>query len=222
MINFRGLLLRCNRHCHHYHHRRPNRLTVSLPLSYPNEVRRQSQPSFQNYVTNSPCNRSTLPLLSSSLSSSLLLCRSFSTQMEEDEGNSDFADFLDDPTLNAANNMVTPSHTTTTTDTTTTTTDTALANTMNDPIRTSLLMELTDRVGILHDVLRFFWKNDVNMTRIESRPCAQYGKFDYFVDLEGQKGDTNVDQLLKDLKRFEGLDKLLILDEKEGKQETWD
>mmetsp|Transcript_29726 Transcript_29726/g.45584 ORF Transcript_29726/g.45584 Transcript_29726/m.45584 type:complete len:233 (-) Transcript_29726:592-1290(-) len=40
----------------------------------------------------------------------------------------------------------------------------------NETPRTSVLMELTDRVGVLHDVLRYFWKYDVNVTRIESRP----------------------------------------------------
>lgn len=37
-----------------------------------------------------------------------------------------------------------------------------VSNVSSEPIRTSLLMELTDRVGVLHDVLRFFWKYDVN------------------------------------------------------------
>jgi hypothetical protein len=53
-----------------------------------------------------------------------------------------------------------------------------------DMPRMSLLMELTDKVGILHDVLRFFWKYDINICRIESRP-AQVGRggqsrFDFF------------------------------------------
>ncbi len=104
-------------------------------------------------------------------------------------------------------------------------------NTTNEPIRTSLLMELTDRVGVLHDVLRFFWKYDINVTRIESRPAhtqtgtvgksesSSFSKFDFFVDLEGQTGDDGVDKLLNDLKNFDGLDKLLILDKKEGECE---
>jgi len=83
-----------------------------------------------------------------------------------------------------------------------------------DSNRTSVLI-MTDRVGVLHDVLRFFWKHDVNVTRIESRPCTKLGKFDFFVDLEGQTGDYVVDRLLLDLKRFDGLDKVLILDDKE-------
>lgn len=83
--------------------------------------------------------------------------------------------------------------------------------------RTSLLMELTDRVGVLHDVLRYFWKYDVNVTRIESRPVKTgplgKTKFDFFVDFDGERGDENVDKLLNVLKPM--TDKLLILDEKE-------
>jgi len=92
----------------------------------------------------------------------------------------------------------------------------SLSSSKEDKNRSSLLMELTDRVGILHDVLRFFWKYDVNITRIESRPCTKFGKFDFFIDFEGQTGDDNVEFMLGDLKKLQGLDKLLILDEKEG------
>jgi phenylalanine-4-hydroxylase len=101
-----------------------------------------------------------------------------------------------------------------------------LAGKVNDPKeftmygekpRTSVLMELTDRVGVLHDVLRFFWKYDVNVCRIESRPgkVGRWGrnKFDFFVDFEGSVKDANVKKLLDALKPF--TDKLLILDEKD-------
>ena len=66
--------------------------------------------------------------------------------------------------------------------------------------RTSLLMQLTDRVGILHDVLRWFWKFDVNICRIESRPVSLYSPlntsnsmFDMLMDCSfasGKRGDT--------------------------------
>ena len=78
---------------------------------------------------------------------------------------------------------------------------------------TSLLMELPDRVGVLHDVLRFFWKHDVNIRRIESRP-SQYGKFEFLVDVEGSM-DEKIDDLKTSLKQF-GVEKLLNLDEIEG------
>jgi phenylalanine-4-hydroxylase len=90
-----------------------------------------------------------------------------------------------------------------------------------DAPRTSVLMELTDRgVGVLHDVLRYFWKYDVNICRIESRPVhssssGRWGmrqRFDFFVDLEGSCQDENVRQLLNALSGL--TDKLLILDEK--------
>jgi hypothetical protein len=87
----------------------------------------------------------------------------------------------------------------------------------NEGPRTSVLMELQDQLGVLHDVLRFFWKYDVNVTRIESRPAKskKWGpkRFDFFVDFDGTPGDPNVDKLLTALKPL--TNKLLVLDEKE-------
>lgn len=91
-----------------------------------------------------------------------------------------------------------------------------------DGPRISVLMELTDRVGILHDVLKYFWKYDVNITRIESRPSKVSSdkdtntvtkRFDFFVDFDGQRDDTSVQRLLQDLQSM--TNKLLVLDEKE-------
>ena len=94
------------------------------------------------------------------------------------------------------------------------TADTALDNPDNEQRLTSLLMELPDRIGVLHDVLRYFWKHEVNIRRIESRP-SQLGKFDFFVDVEAAEEDGRIDSLLADLKEF-GVQKLLTLGEKEG------
>lgn len=75
-----------------------------------------------------------------------------------------------------------------------------------DVPRTSVLMELSDRVGVLHDVLRYFWKYDVNICRIESRPAKQASPtgqqkaFDFFVDMEGSPSDDNVGKLLDALR----------------------
>jgi phenylalanine-4-hydroxylase len=88
--------------------------------------------------------------------------------------------------------------------------------TYRDMPRMSVLMELTDKVGILHDVLRFFWKYDVNICRIESRPHkAGLGgerNFDFFVDFEGSPSEENVVKLLDALTPM--TEKLLVLDEK--------
>ena len=80
-------------------------------------------------------------------------------------------------------------------------------------------MELTDRVGILHDVLRYFWKFDVNICRIESRPAKQASPtgqlraFDFFVDMEGSPSDDNVGKLLDALRyvRIMGVFFVIIL-----------
>ena len=84
--------------------------------------------------------------------------------------------------------------------------------------RTSILMELTDRVGVLHDVLRYFWKYDINVTRIESRPMkpgddGKQQRFDFFLDFDGDSSDPNVRHLLDALEPMSN--KLLILDSKE-------
>lgn len=79
--------------------------------------------------------------------------------------------------------------------------------------RTSVLMELSDSVGALHNALKYFWKYDINVTRIESRPASLDGRFDFFVDFRGRLGDDRVDALLVELKGM--TQKLLVLDEKE-------
>jgi phenylalanine-4-hydroxylase len=84
-------------------------------------------------------------------------------------------------------------------------------------------MELVDRVGVLHDVLRYFWKNDVNVCRIESRPSSSTSssshqqepgarKFDFFVDFEGGLDEPNVKRLMRELESI--TTKVLVLDEK--------
>lgn len=83
---------------------------------------------------------------------------------------------------------------------------------------TSLLMELPDRVGILHNVLKFFKQQNLNIRRIESRPSKD-GKFDFFVDVEvgtADEDDERLYNLRASLKEF-GVEKLLFLGEKEGK-----
>jgi hypothetical protein len=90
-----------------------------------------------------------------------------------------------------------------------------------DKPRVSVLMELTDRLGVLHDVLKYFWKYDINVTRIESRPVApssQWGgdkkpKFDFYMDFDGSVDDPTVRKLFQDLGPLTA--KLLVLDEKD-------
>lgn len=89
-----------------------------------------------------------------------------------------------------------------------------------DGPRVSVLMELTDRIGVLHDVLKFFWKYDINVSRIESRPAPPASqweggqrKFDFFLDFDGSLEDPAVQKLMTDLGPL--TTKLLVLDEKD-------
>jgi phenylalanine-4-hydroxylase len=82
----------------------------------------------------------------------------------------------------------------------------------------SMLMEIGDAPGALHDILRFFWKYDINITRIESRPSKQNAlnqpRFDFYVDFESNsKDDVNVQKLMAALETK--TTKVLILDEKD-------
>lgn len=97
--------------------------------------------------------------------------------------------------------------------------------------RVSLLMELKDEVGILHEVLKYFWKYDLNVSRIESRPVqsnrnhksqwilndrqskAATPVFDFYLDFHGSLGDPVVQKLMNDLAPL--TEKLLVLDEKD-------
>lgn len=94
-----------------------------------------------------------------------------------------------------------------------------------DTPRTSMLMEITDRVGVLHDVLRYFWKYDVNICRIESRPSSGTStnrKFDFFVDMEGSfEENSNIKKVLDALIDSTFVDKILILDVKDVNWFPW-
>ena len=82
----------------------------------------------------------------------------------------------------------------------------------------SLLMELTDSPGALHEILKYFWKHDINITRIESRPSKANAlgesRFDFFVDFECPSSSSPSVRAL--LARLETLTaRLLVLDPSE-------
>jgi phenylalanine-4-hydroxylase len=85
--------------------------------------------------------------------------------------------------------------------------------TIRDPAdrRVSLLIELADEPGALERVLRHFTNHGVNLTHIESRP-AHGGRFDFYVDCEGERGDAPVEAVIDALQRTTF--KLLVLDER--------
>jgi len=69
--------------------------------------------------------------------------------------------------------------------------------------KTSIMFSIKDRVGALHDMLYPFKKNNINLTKIESRPSKRR-TWDYyfFVDLEGHIEDKKVKKALKELEKL--------------------
>ena len=73
--------------------------------------------------------------------------------------------------------------------------------------RTSIIFSIKDKVGALHAMLTPFYKNKINLTKIESRPSKKKAwDYYFFVDFEGHRSDTNVKKALNQL---EGMCKYL-------------
>ena len=66
-----------------------------------------------------------------------------------------------------------------------------------------LRMQLQDKPGALENALKMFWKRDVNMSRIDSRPSKGMSlNYDFTVDVEDMKvEDEKCQELLKDLEK---------------------
>lgn len=68
--------------------------------------------------------------------------------------------------------------------------------------RTAIVFGIHDRTGALHEALRSFAENDVNLTRIESRPSRRrLWDYVFFVDLDGHPDDAPVAHALTRLER---------------------
>lgn len=66
--------------------------------------------------------------------------------------------------------------------------------------KTTLQFTTAHSPGSLEEVLRLFWKHDVNMTRIESRPKKKSdANVDFVVDFQGLPGMQKIDALLQDI-----------------------
>jgi chorismate mutase/prephenate dehydratase len=73
--------------------------------------------------------------------------------------------------------------------------------------RTSIIFSIKDKMGALHAMLTPFYKNKINLTKIESRPSKKKAwDYYFFVDLEGHRSDANVKKALNQL---EGMCKYL-------------
>jgi len=68
--------------------------------------------------------------------------------------------------------------------------------------KTSIVISILDRVGVLNDALECFGKRSINLTKIESRPSRQKA-WDYlfFMDFEGHWEDPIVQEAIADLEK---------------------
>jgi phenylalanine-4-hydroxylase len=80
--------------------------------------------------------------------------------------------------------------------------------------RVSILTQIHDEPGKLHELLKYFWKYDIQLTHIESRPAPKGSDhFNIYIDFEGEIGDRGkTDKLMVELKRQS--QNMLVLDEK--------
>ena len=66
--------------------------------------------------------------------------------------------------------------------------------------KTSIVFGVKHKVGALHDVLSVFKADDINMTKIESRPSRNKAwEYYFFVDIDGHAADPEVARALTEL-----------------------
>ncbi len=66
--------------------------------------------------------------------------------------------------------------------------------------KTSIVFSVKDRPGVLHDMLLPFKNENINLTKIESRPSKKgLWKYYFFIDLEGHSSNDKVKKVLNDL-----------------------
>lgn len=80
--------------------------------------------------------------------------------------------------------------------------------------RVSVLTEIDDTPGALHEILRYFWKYEINLTHIESRPTTKNNEgFNIYIDFHGHLGESKTDKLMRELRAR--CKNMLVLDERE-------
>jgi hypothetical protein len=81
-----------------------------------------------------------------------------------------------------------------------------------DP-RVSILAEVIDEPGALYQLLALFWKYDIQLTSIESRPVVGSGKtMTIYMSFQGHRGEEGVAKLVRDLR--DKCRDIFVLDEK--------
>ena len=68
--------------------------------------------------------------------------------------------------------------------------------------KTSIMFSIKDRVGALHDMLMTFKKNNVNLSKIESRPTKKKAwEYIFFIDMVGHSSEKRIQNALKAIEK---------------------
>jgi len=74
------------------------------------------------------------------------------------------------------------------------------AETGND--KTSIIFSIKHEPGSLYRIIENFHKNNVNLTKIESRPTkANTWEYNFYVDFEGHKNNSKISEMLEKIKQ---------------------
>lgn len=69
--------------------------------------------------------------------------------------------------------------------------------------KTSIIFSTKDEPGALYKILGIFSVNEINLTKIESRPAkTKLGEYMFFVDIEGDEKDKKISKVLNNMKDF--------------------
>ncbi len=69
--------------------------------------------------------------------------------------------------------------------------------------KTSIMLSIKDKPGALFEVLTPFYKEKINLTKIESRPSKRKAwEYIFFIDLEGHINNNNVIRALKAVEKY--------------------
>mgnify|MGYP000594085806 CR=1 FL=1 len=79
-----------------------------------------------------------------------------------------------------------------------------------------MMFTIHNAPGSLQKVLSFFWKHDINMTRLESKPVTRGTDYKFFVVFEGFSSDPQAQRLIKDLQESAACTSVQIVDAKTG------
>ena len=68
--------------------------------------------------------------------------------------------------------------------------------------KTSIIFSIKHEPGSLYRIIENFHKNNVNLTKIESRPTrTNTWEYNFYVDFEGHQKDAKISEMLEKIKQ---------------------